>query len=82
MLSKLGAQVAFSPEERPIFWTDSMADLPSLSVPTQDEWRLHEPLKQSWVGRKRMKELTQLFPEAWVEDSSPLPPGWLNITPQ
>ena len=74
--------MTFSPEERPTFWTDSMADLPSLSVPAQDEWRLHEPLKQSWVGRKRMKELTQLFPEAWVEDSPLLPPGWLNIMPQ
>ena len=38
--------------------------------------------RQSRVGRKRMRELTQLFLEAWVEDSPPLPPGWLNITPQ
>ena len=45
LLSKLAAQVTFSPEERPTFWMDSMADLSSLSVPTQDEWRLHEPLK-------------------------------------
>ena len=45
LLSKLGAQVTFSPEERPTFWKDSMADLHSLSVPAQDEWRLHEPLK-------------------------------------
>ena len=37
LLSKLGAQVTFSPKERPTFWMDSMADLPSLSVPTQDE---------------------------------------------
>ena len=45
LFSKLGAQVTFSPEERPTFWTDSMTYLPSLSVPTQDEWRLHETLK-------------------------------------
>ena len=32
LLSKLGAPVTFSPEERPTFWTDSMADLPSLSA--------------------------------------------------
>ena len=41
LLSKLGAQVTFSTEERPTFWTDSMADLPSISMPTQEEWRLH-----------------------------------------
>ena len=34
LLSKLGAQVTFTPEERPTFWMDSMNYLPSLSVPT------------------------------------------------
>ena len=62
LLSKLGAQVTFSPEEMPTFWTDSMADLPSLSVPTQDEWRLHEPLKAELGG-----------PEAHVRANSIVP---------
>ena len=30
LLSKLGAQGSFSPEERPTFWMDSMTYLPSL----------------------------------------------------
>ena len=33
LLSKLGAQVTFSPEERPTFWMDFMTYLPSLSSP-------------------------------------------------
>ena len=28
------------------------------------------------------RELTQLFPEFWVEDKPLSPPGWLNIKPQ
>ena len=32
LLSKLGAQVTFSPEERPTFWTDSITYLPSLTA--------------------------------------------------
>ena len=52
LLSKLRAQVTFSLEERPTFWMDSMTYLPSLSIPTQDEWRLLEPLKaEPWAGR-------------------------------
>ena len=31
LLSKLGAQVTFSPEERPTFWVDTMTYLLSLS---------------------------------------------------
>ena len=54
LLSKLGAQVTFSPEERPTFWTDTMTYLLSLSRPPQDEWRLHEPPKKNPVGRKSM----------------------------
>ena len=45
LLSKLGAQVTFSPEERPTFRTGIMTYLLSLSRPPQDEWRLHEPPK-------------------------------------
>ena len=63
--------MTFSPEERPTFRMDSMTYLPSLSIPPQDEWKLHEPPKEEPVGRKSMRELTQLFPEAWVEDNPP-----------
>ena len=58
LLSKLGAQVTFSPEERPTFWVDTMTYLLSLSrpPPPQDEWRLHEPPKAEPGGRKRMRE--------------------------
>ena len=28
------------------------------------------------------KELAQLFPEVWVKDKPPSPPGWLDIKPQ
>ena len=62
LLSKLGAQVTFSPEERPTFWTDSMADLPSLSVPTQDEWRLHEPLKAEPGGPEAHERANSIVP--------------------
>ena len=61
-LSKLGAQVTFSPEERPTFWMDSMADLPSLSVPTQDEWRLHEPLKAEPGGPEAHERANSIVP--------------------
>ena len=37
LLSKLGAQVTFSPEERPNFQMDTMIYLLSLSIPSQDE---------------------------------------------
>ena len=74
LLSKLGAQVTFSPEERPTFWMDSMTYLPSLSIPPQDEWRLHEPPKEEPGGlEEHERELTQLFPEVWVEDNPPSP---------
>ena len=35
LLSKLGAQVTFSPEERPTFWMDTMTYLFSLSIPPE-----------------------------------------------
>ena len=73
LLSKLGAQVTFSPEERPTFRMDTMTYLLSLSIPPQDEWRLHEPLKEEpgWPEENE-RELTQLFPEVWVEDNPSL----------
>ena len=37
--------MTFSPEGRPTFWVDTMTYLLSLSIPPQDEWRLHEPPK-------------------------------------
>ena len=60
--SKLGAQVTFSPEERPTFWTYSMTYLPSLSVPTQDEWRLHEPLKAEPGGLEAHERANSIVP--------------------
>ena len=62
LLSKLGAPVTFSPEERPTFWTDSMADLPSLSVPAQDEWRLHESLKAEPGGPEAHEGANSIVP--------------------
>ena len=74
LLSKLGAQVTFSPEERPTFQMDTMTYLLSLSIPPQDEWRLHEPLKEEpgWPEENE-RELTQLFPEVWAEENRPSP---------
>ena len=72
LLSKLGAQVTFSPEERPTFRMDT--DLFALSVPSQDEWRLHKPPKEELDGpEEHERELTQLFPEVWAIDN-PLSP--------
>ena len=52
LLSKLGAQVTFSPEGRPTFRMDTLTYLLSLSRPPQGEWRLHEPPKEEpWAGR-------------------------------
>ena len=74
LLSKLGAQVTFSPEERLTFRMDTMTYLLSFSIPPQDEWRLHEPPKEEPAGpEERERELTQLFPEVWAEDN-PLSP--------
>ena len=68
LLSKLGAQVTFSPEERPTFQLDTMTYLLSLSIPPQDEWRLHEPPKEEPGGpEEHERELTQLFPEVWAK---------------
>ena len=63
---------------------DGHYDLFALSLKTpQDDWRLHEPLKEESGGpEEHERELTQLFPEVWVEDKPHSPPGWLNIKPQ
>ena len=74
LLSKLGAQVTFSPEERPTFQMDTMIYLLSLSIPPQDEWRFHEPPKEEPGGPEGPeRELTQLFHEVWAEDKPPPP---------
>ena len=71
LLSKLGAQVTFSPEERPNL-PDGHYDLFALSIPPQDEWRLHEPPKEEPGGpEEHERELTQLFPEVSAEDKLP-----------
>ena len=62
LLSKLGAQVTFSPEERPTFWMDSMIYLPSFSIPPQDEWRLHEPLKAEPGGPEEHERANSIVP--------------------
>ena len=74
LLSKLGAQVTFPLRRGPSSgWT--MTYLLSLSIPPQDEWRLHEPLKEEAGGpEKHEGELTQLFPEVWAKDK-PLCPA-------
>ena len=74
LLSKLGAQVTFSPEERPTFRMNTMTYLLSLSIPPQDEGRLHEPPKKEPDGpEEHERELTQLFPEVWAEDNPAFP---------
>ena len=83
LLSTLGAQVTFSPEERPTLRMDTLTYLLCLSIPPQDEWSLHEPRKEEAGGpEEQERELTQLFPEVWAEDNPLLTPGWLNIKPQ
>ena len=69
LLSRLGAQVTFSPEERPTLRMDTLTYLLCLSIPPQDEWRLHEPPKEEPGGpEEHERELTQLFPEIWEKD--------------
>ena len=62
LLSKLGAKMTFSPEERPTFWMNSITYLPSLSVPTQDEWRLHEPMKAEPGGPEEHERANSIVP--------------------
>ena len=72
LFSKLGAQITFSPEERPTFQVGATTYLLSLSVPPQDEWRLHEPPGDRQDKATELeKRLTQLFPEVWAEDNPP-----------
>lgn len=72
LLSKLGVQVTFSPEERPTFRVGTPTNLLSLSVTPQDKWRLREPPgdKQGQATEVE-RRLTQLFPEVWGEDNHP-----------
>ena len=75
LLFKLGTQVTFSSEERPTFQMGTMTYLLSLSIPSQDGWRLHEPRKEEPGGQEEHeRELTQLFPEVWAENNEPPPP--------
>ena len=72
-LYKLVAQLTFSHEERTNF-PDGHYDLSALSIPPQDEWRLHEPPKEEPGGpEEHERELTQLFPEVCAEDKLPSP---------
>ena len=72
LLSKLGAQVTFSPEERPTFRVGTTTYVLSLSVPPQDELRLHElPGDKQDQATELERRLTQRFPEVWAEDNPP-----------
>ena len=55
LVSKLGAQVTFSPEKRPPFQVGTMTYLLSLSIHPQDEWRLHKPLKKVQGGLEELE---------------------------
>ena len=50
LLSKLGAQVTFSPQERRTPQVGSTTYLLSLSVTPEDEWKLHDPLEENPDG--------------------------------
>ena len=50
----------------------STTSLLFLSVTPQDEWRLHNLLEKKPDGlNSQERELTQQFPEVWVEDNPP-----------
>ena len=71
-LAKLEAQVTFPCHERPTLRVGSTTYLLFLSVTPQDEGRLHdlpEGKLDKLNGQER--ELTQQFPEVWVEDNPP-----------
>ena len=72
LLSKLGAQVTFSPEERPTLWMDTVTYLLSQYHPKMSGGCM-SLRRKNWVGGKSMRELTQLFPEVWAEDNPPFP---------
>ena len=73
LLSKLGAQVAFSPEERPTFQMDTMTYLLSLLIPPQDEWRLHEPPKEERGGPEE-HESELIYSLRSRQKTTPYPP--------
>ena len=64
LFSKLGAQVTFCPEERPTIWMDTDLFAFSLNTrpPPQDEWGLHEPLKEEPVGPKENERANSIIP--------------------
>ena len=56
LLSKLGAQVTFSPEERPTFQMDTMTYLLSLSIPPKMSGGCMSLRRKNRVGQKSMRE--------------------------
>ena len=56
LLSKLGAQVTFSPEERPTFRMVSMTYLLSFSIPTKMSGSCMSLCRKNQVGQKSMRE--------------------------
>ena len=68
LVSKLGAQVTFSPEKRPTFQVGTMTYLLSLSIHPQDERRLHKPLNKVQGG---LEELEVKSSHSVVSDSLP-----------
>ena len=82
LLSKLGAQVTFPPNERPTLQVGSTTYLLFLLVTPQDEWRLHDLLEGKPGGLNSEERELNIFPEVWAEDNhhhrSPPPPGLQN----
>ena len=71
---QIGGTSDLSPNERPTVRVGSTTYLLFLSVTPQDEWRLHNLLEKKPDGlNSQERELTQQFPEVWVEDN-PYPP--------
>lgn len=71
-ISKLGAQVSFSPHKCPALHMGPATYLLSLSVTPQDEWRLHEYTEKRLEGMNgRGETLAQQLPEIWAEGNPP-----------
>ena len=84
LLSKLGAQVAFSPHKRPTLRVGSTTYFLSFLVTPEDEWRWHhlQEGKQDGLNsrererereRERVNSTDSSIPEVWAEDN-PSPP--------
>ena len=66
----IGGTSDLSPHERPTVRVGSATYLLFLSVTPQDEWRLHNLPEGKPDGLNSQEiELTQQFPEVWVEDN-------------